>query len=58
MRSLTAYSIGLGWHLTPGITLKTEYTLTSIGLVHGVTSEIRSAADHGDFFAAALGVDF
>jgi hypothetical protein len=58
MQSLTAYSIGAGWHLTEDITLKAEYTLTDIGLVSGVTSAIRDAAERSDFFAAALGVDF
>jgi len=58
LRSLEAYSVGAGWRLSEALTLRLEYTLFDLGLVRGVTPEIRDAAKRAGFFGAALGVDF
>ena len=58
MRSLQAYSIALGWHLTRWTTLRAQYTHQSIDLVNDVPQELRDAADDADYFGFELGAAF
>jgi len=58
MSSLTDCSVVLAWHMTPGLTLRLEYTRRTIGLVDGVTAGIRAAARDADAGAVELGVAF
>ncbi|MDP3940295.1 MAG: hypothetical protein Q8R92_19440 [Deltaproteobacteria bacterium] len=58
MKSLNAYSLVLGWHLTEKTTLKAEYTIQDIDLVRGVAPAMTSAAGRANYFAFELGFFF
>lgn len=58
-KSFEAYSVVLGWRMTDGVTLRAEYSLRDIGLVHGIVDgEIRRAAEDQDVYGIEIGVDF
>ncbi len=58
MESITAYSAVLGWRLFRTVTLRAQFTHQDIGLVRGVTPEMRGAARDADFFALEVGAHF
>jgi len=58
MSEYTALSAVLGFRLTPGVTLRAEYTHSMVDLVTGVTDPIRDAAEDVDFFGADLRLSF
>ncbi len=58
MSEYTAWSAVLGYRLTPGLTLRVEYTRSQVDLVRGVTDPIRDAAQDVDFVGADLRVAF
>jgi len=58
MESITVYSIGLGWQLSHGLTLRAEYSFHHVDTVDGVTEAIRHAADRADLFGIELGAHF
>jgi hypothetical protein len=58
MESITAYSAVLGWHLWRTVALRAQFTHQDIGLVSGVTPEMRGAARDADFFALEVGAHF
>jgi hypothetical protein len=57
-KSLEAYSMVLGWRLIDGVTLRAEYSLRDVGVVHGVDAAIRQASQDQDSFGIEIGVDF
>lgn len=58
MKSLTAYSAAIGWHLFRFVTLRVEYTHQEIDLVRGTSALIRSHARDLDSAAIEVGVQF
>lgn len=58
MESITEVGGVLGWKLARGLRLRAEYTHHQIELVRGVTTAIRDAARHNDFFAVEVGAAF
>ncbi len=56
--SLQAYSIVLGWHLTPWTTLRAEYSHQDIEMVDGTPRSLRDAARDADYFGFELGAAF
>jgi len=58
MDSFTAYTAVVGWELGRHAIVKAEYSFRNIGLVHGVTDEIRSDAEDADTFSVELGITF
>jgi hypothetical protein len=58
MESQTAFSVALGWHMTPWATFRAEYTRQLIDLVRNVPVELRDAASGSDYFGVELGVAF
>jgi hypothetical protein len=57
MQRFTAYSVVLGWQLSPVVALRAEYSLRDIDLVRGA-SALRDAARNIDEFAFEVGVHF
>jgi len=57
-RSLAAYSIALGWNLTPWTTLRTEFTRQDVSLVNGAPRSLRDAAGGANYFGLTLGAAF
>lgn len=58
MESIRAYSVGLGWHMNSGLTLRAGYSFREVNLVDGVTEAIRDAARRADRFGVELGAHF
>jgi hypothetical protein len=58
MKSLMALSAVLGWEITSNVRIRAEYTHQDIGLVGGVTRDIRAAARPADYFAFDVGTGF
>jgi hypothetical protein len=58
MAEYMAWSAVLGYRLTPGLTLRVEYTRSLVDLVEGVTDPIRNAAEDVDFVGADLRIAF
>lgn len=56
MRSLDAYSLGLGWRVTRWATLRVEYTFQQVGLVRGANDLIDLG--RADYFGVAYGLQF
>jgi hypothetical protein len=56
--SLAAYTTVLGWRIADGVTLRAEYSINDVGVVNGVTDEIRENAKDQDTYAIEIGVDF
>jgi len=57
-KSLEAYSMVLGWRLTDGVTLRAEYSINDVGVVHGVNAAVRANAKDQDTYGVEIGVDF
>ena len=57
-KSLEAYSMVLGWRLTDGVTLRAEYSINDVGVVHGVSAAVRGNAEDQDTYAVEIGVAF
>jgi hypothetical protein len=47
-----------GYRLTPGVTLRVEYTRSTVDLVRGVTDPIRDAGEDVDFVGADVRLAF
>ena len=58
MSEYTAWSGVLGYRLTPGVTLRLEYTRSIVELVRGVSAPIRAAAADVDFLSVDLRLAF
>jgi len=58
MRSLEAYSVGLGWRLASGLNLRLEYTMQDVDLVRGVPQSMIDSVERDDYFGAAFGLTF
>jgi len=58
MSEYTAWSAVLGYRLTPGVTLRVEYTRSLVDLVRGVTDPIRDAGEDVDFIGADMRLAF
>ncbi len=61
MKSLTAYSVVLGWQLTDNVTVRTEYTLQDIDLVTGAEAAvpgISRLADDAHYYGLEVAVTF
>jgi hypothetical protein len=58
MKSLEAYSLVLGWRIADGITMRAEYSFRDVGLVHGVSAEMKDDAQSQDVYGVEVGVDF
>jgi hypothetical protein len=58
MESMTVYSVGLGWELSHGLTLRAEYSFQHVDTVDGVTAALRDVADRADLFGIELGAHF
>jgi len=48
----------LGYRLTPNVTLRAEYTRSTVDLVSGVTDSIRAAGEDVDFIGADVRLAF
>lgn len=57
-KSLAAYTTVLGWRIADGITLRAEYSINDVGVVHGVTAAIRENAKDQDTYGVEIGVAF
>ncbi len=57
-KSLEAYTAVLGWRLTDGVTIRAEYSINDVGVVHGVTAAIRENAKDQDTYGVEIGVAF
>ena len=57
-RSVEALSGGIGIRLTPGLTLKTEYTWMDFDLVRGAEPSFGRAAGDRNYFGAGLSLSF
>jgi len=58
MSEYTAWSAVLGYRLTPNVTLRAEYTRSTVDLVSGVTDSIRAAGEDVDFIGADVRLAF